>query len=135
MSPISRDDLHRIFKNLDKNNNGRISIHELQNLLHRIGIQTTLEELEKIVGRNNLDLIEFLFFYEAMIEGRNFAEADGGDEEDLWKAFDVNGDGLISCEELQMVLTKMGLWEKKSGKDCSDMIDVYDKNSDGVLDF
>lgn len=34
-----------------------------------------------------------------------------------------------------MVLTKMGLREKKSGKDCRDMIDAYDKNSDGVLDF
>lgn len=102
MSPISRDDLHRIFKNLDKNNNGRISIHELQNLPHRIGIQTTLEELEKIVGRNNLDFIEFLFFYEAMIEARNFAEPDGcDDDDDLWKAFevfDVNSDGLISCD-------------------------------------
>ncbi|KAH6780315.1 hypothetical protein C2S52_011552 [Perilla frutescens var. hirtella] len=137
MSPISRDDLHRIFKNLDKNNNSRVSIDELQNLLHRIGIQTTMEELKKLMGRNNLDYIEFLFFYEAMIKSK-IAEPDNDVSNDLAKAFkvfDVNGDGFICCEELQMVLTKMGLWEKSSGQDCKDMIGVYDNNSDGVLDF
>ncbi|XP_057773416.1 probable calcium-binding protein CML44 [Salvia miltiorrhiza] len=133
MSVISRDDLHKIFKNLDKNNNGRISIAELQNLLEGIGIQTTSEELEKLVGPNDLDYAEFLLFYDATIEPK--MNADDGDLSKAFEVFDVDGDGFISCEELQMVLTKMGLWEKKSGQNCREMIDVYDKNLDGVLDF
>lgn len=139
MSPISRDDLHRIFKNLDKNNNGLVSIQELHHLLDRSGIHTTLEELEKLVGRKNLDYIEFLFFYEAMIKDRIAEKANDDDHNDdlskAFKVFDLNGDGFISSEELQRVLSRMGLWDKNSGHDCKDMIDVYDKNSDGVLDF
>ncbi|KAI3460546.1 hypothetical protein Pfo_017209 [Paulownia fortunei] len=138
MSPISTDDLHRIFKNLDKNNNGLVSIHELHHLIDRIGIHTTLEELEKLVGRTSLDYIDFLFFYEAMVKARMAEQADDDHSDDLLKAFkvfDLNGDGSISCEELQAVLSRMGLWDKHSGQDCKVMIDVYDKNSDGVLDF
>ncbi|PIN16478.1 Calmodulin and related proteins (EF-Hand superfamily) [Handroanthus impetiginosus] len=144
MSPIRVDDLHRIFKNLDKNNSGQVSVQELLHLLDKIGIHTTLEELEKFVGRTSLDYIDFLFFYEAMVKARMAEEEEGHDqscdnnENDLLKAFkvfDLNGDGHISCDELQSVLSRLGLWDKRSGKDCKDMIRVYDENSDGVLDF
>ncbi|GER40301.1 calcium-binding family protein [Striga asiatica] len=137
MSPISTNDLHRIFTNLDKDNKGLIGIHELHNLLDMIEIQTSLNELEKLVGHTSLGYIEFLFFYEIMIAR---AKDLGKDEieDDLLKAFkvfDTNGDGFISSEELESVLTRMGLWDKKSGRDCKEMIDAYDENSDGMLDF
>ncbi|KAG6432577.1 hypothetical protein SASPL_104158 [Salvia splendens] len=134
MSPISSDDLHRIFKNLDKKNKGVVGIEELHHLLHQIGIHTAPDELQKLVGRESLDYIEFLFFYEAMVKART---SEHEHEQDLLKAFevfDLNGDGYISGEELQSVLSRLGLLEK-SGDDCKDMISVYDRNSDGVLDF
>ncbi|KAL3845481.1 hypothetical protein ACJIZ3_002884 [Penstemon smallii] len=141
MSPISTDDLHRIFKNLDKNNNGLVCIHELYHLLDKIGIHTTLEEIEKLVGKTSLDYIDFYFFYDAMVKEK-IAEQQSDDDhnlmDDLFKAFkvfDINGDGYISCEELQSVLLRLGLLDKSSGQDCREMIHVYDKNSDGVLDF
>ncbi|XP_041990435.1 probable calcium-binding protein CML44 [Salvia splendens] len=129
MSPISTNDLQKLFKRLDKDNSGRITISELHTLLHRIGIETTPEELQMLVGRNDLDYADFLSFYEAIAKDN---------DEDLWKAFkvfDVDGDGFISCEELKMALTKMGFMEKKSWEDFRDMIHVYDKNSDGLIDF
>ncbi|KAL8481937.1 hypothetical protein ACS0TY_028180 [Phlomoides rotata] len=138
MSPISPDDLHKIFKNLDKNNKGHVSTPELHHLLDKIGIRTTLEELEKFVGRKSLDCIDFVFFYEAMIKARIAEEDEDDVEKDLLKAFkvfDLNGDGYICCDELQSVLSRLGLWEKRNGLDCKEMIGVYDENSDGVLDF
>ncbi|GFP80244.1 probable calcium-binding protein cml44 [Phtheirospermum japonicum] len=133
MSPITIDDLHRIFTNLEKTNNGLVTIHALHHLLDRIEIQSTLDELEELVGRASIDYIDFLFFYDIMVKPEQEQIND-----DLLKAFnvfDMNGDGFISCEELESVLTRMGLWDKKSGQDCKVMINVYDTNSDGLLDF
>ncbi|KAL9173137.1 hypothetical protein ABFS82_03G093800 [Erythranthe guttata] len=139
MSPISHDDLHRIFKNLDKNNKGIVNVEELHLLLEKIGVRTTSEELEKFVGKTSLDYIEFFFFYEAMVKAKIAEkESDEDSSDDLSKAFkvfDLNGDGYITCDELQSVLSRLGLWEKRSGQDCKDMIRVYDENLDGVLDF
>ncbi|KAL6962255.1 hypothetical protein U1Q18_037211 [Sarracenia purpurea var. burkii] len=152
MSPLNVDDLHRIFEKLDKNGDGFVSLEELKWFLDRIGIQTTGDELRAITGNSRLDLLDFLFFYDAVIK-RNSGDGDeaGGEEEhedggggvdlvvsDLAKAFkvyDLNGDGFISCEELQSVLQRLGMWEERAGRDCRSMISVYDTNSDGMLDF
>ncbi|XP_075486008.1 putative calcium-binding protein CML44 [Primulina tabacum] len=148
MSAITIEDLHRIFKKLDKNNHGQVNIHELLHLLENIGIHTKLEELEKLVGDTSLGYMDFLFFYEAIVktkmaESKESSSNDHIDHDkdlsdDLLKAFkvfDLNDDGFISSEELQSVLSRLGLWDKKLGQDCKEMIHVYDQNLDGALDF
>jgi calcium-binding protein CML len=65
-------------------------------------------------------------------EGRNKEECDLFE---AFKVFDSNGDGFISCEELQSLLSKLGLWDEKTGKDCRSMLCRYDTNLDGVVDF
>ncbi|XP_073031961.1 probable calcium-binding protein CML44 [Primulina eburnea] len=149
MSAITIEDLHRIFKNLDKNNHGRVSIHDLHHLLENIGIHATLEELEKFVGDTSLGYMDFLFFYEAIVKTKIAESKDSSSEDHIdhdmdrstdvllkaFKVFDLNGDGFISSEELQSVLSRLGLWDKKRGQDCEEMIRVYDQNLDGALDF
>ncbi|MBA0797916.1 hypothetical protein Gohar_008566 [Gossypium harknessii] len=152
MSPLSKTDLQRVFEKLDKNGDGFVSLEELNWLLQRIGsVQFSLEELEPLVGKPCLNLDEFLFFYESIsnppAQGGDEEEEEeelvihgGGEEEDsdlakAFKVFDLNGDGFISCEELEYVLERLGLWDEKSGKDCRSMIWYYDTNSDGMVDF
>ncbi|XP_059630621.1 probable calcium-binding protein CML44 [Cornus florida] len=145
MSPLNSDDLHRIFEKLDRNGDGLVSLEELNWLLEKIGIHvhTNLDDLQALVGKTSLDLHDFLSFYEIVIK-ENIGEStsenheNGGLEGDLAKAFgvfDLNGDGFISCDELQSVLSRLGLWDEHSGHDCRTMIHVYDTNSDGLLDF
>ncbi|GKU87773.1 hypothetical protein SLEP1_g2115 [Rubroshorea leprosula] len=134
MSALSRNDLHRIFEELDRNGDGMVSLEELSCLPERIGVQFSLEELESLVGKPSLSFDEFLFFHDTIMNNNE----EEGAESDLVKAFkvfDLNGDGVISSEELQSVLGKLGLWDECSGKDCRTMICVYDTNLDGVLDF
>ncbi|KAG8499377.1 hypothetical protein CXB51_005974 [Gossypium anomalum] len=150
MSPLSKTDLQRVFEKLDKNGDGFVSLEELNWLLQRIGFaQFSLEELEPLVGKPCLNLDEFLFFYESIsnppAQGGDEEEEElvihgGGEEEDsdlakAFKVFDLNGDGFISCEELEYVLGRLGLWDEKSGKDCRSMIWYYDTNLDGMVDF
>lgn len=144
MSPLKPDDLRRIFEKLDQNRDGEVSLSELNWLLERIGVRTTLDELESLVGKKGLNLNEFISFYET-ISDQNLLMVDDeeheveedreSDLEKAFKVFDLNGDGFISCEELQSVLTRLGLWEENSGRDCKAMICVYDTNLDGMLDF
>ncbi|XP_047943171.1 probable calcium-binding protein CML44 [Salvia hispanica] len=130
-SPVSSDDLLTLFKSLDKSNRGRITVSQLQTLLHGIGIQTTSKDLDKLVGGNDLDYVDFMFFYGAIAKGSDSRE----DLRKAFKVFDVDGDGFISCEDLQMAKTRMSLLKMKSLEECRNMIRVYDKNCDGVIDF
>ncbi|KAG8389777.1 hypothetical protein BUALT_Bualt01G0013800 [Buddleja alternifolia] len=145
MSPLNVNSLHRIFNKLDRNGDGLLSIDELLWLLDRIGVLVNRDELELLVGKKSLDLIDFLFFYETLIKGNIFEqeickleredEILEGDLRKAFRVFDLDDDGFISCEELQIALTRLGLWEEHSGQDCKHMIGVYDTNSDGMLDF
>ncbi|KAH0989488.1 hypothetical protein GBA52_000971 [Prunus armeniaca] len=152
MCPLSTNDLLRIFEMLDRNGDGQVSLEELSWLLERIGVQFSLNELESSVGKPSLDFNEFLFFYKSISMQQNYKSdedrhEDGNihqevvpdeDESDLVKAFnvfDLNGDGFISCEELESVLRRLGVLEENSSRDCRTMIHVYDTNLDGQLDF
>ncbi|KAA8538391.1 hypothetical protein F0562_028063 [Nyssa sinensis] len=120
MSPLSSNDLHRIFEKLDQNGDGLVSLDELNSFLERINLQSSPEELESLmVGKTSLDLIDFLFFYDAIIKQSIVEEAESleGDLVKAFKVYDLNGDGYISCEELQSVLKRLGLWDEHGGKD------------------
>ncbi|KAK7320960.1 hypothetical protein VNO77_30963 [Canavalia gladiata] len=147
MSPLTPSDLQRIFKKLDMNDDGFLSLEELNLLLEKTGFNFSIEELESLVGKQSLDLSEFLFFYDSILKQNNEevkgANGDGGDEieeieRDLVKAFkvfDLDGDGFITSQELECVLKRLGMWDERCGKDCRTMICSYDTNLDGKLDF
>ncbi|XP_061373350.1 probable calcium-binding protein CML44 [Gastrolobium bilobum] len=147
MSLLSPIDLQRIFKKLDMNGDGFVSLEELNWLLQKIGnSQFSLEELESLVGKSSLDFNEFSFFYNSIskeIKGESSDDNDGDDtkeelEKDLVKTFevfDLDGDGFITSQELESVLKRLGFWDERSCKDCRSMIFLYDTNLDGRLDF
>ncbi|KAJ8541596.1 hypothetical protein K7X08_002412 [Anisodus acutangulus] len=143
MSTLNDKYIQRMFDKLDEDGDGLVSLDELKGLLDKIGACMGLDKLQSLVGKTSLNYIDFLFFYEAMVKKNNEekrSQEDNIDDnlEDLveaFKVFDLNGDGFISCEELQKVLSRLGLWDEKEGSDCKNMIHMYDTNLDGVLDF
>ncbi|KAL3339753.1 hypothetical protein AABB24_028393 [Solanum stoloniferum] len=145
MSTLNENHIQRIFDKLDEDGDGLVSLDEVKELLDKIGACTGIDELQSLVGKTSLNFIDFLFFYEAMVKKNNEEKIkednniiDNSLEDDLveaFKVFDLNGDGFISCEELQKVLSRLGLWDEKEGSDCKNMIHMYDTNLDGVLDF
>ncbi|KAF8024883.1 hypothetical protein BT93_F1899 [Corymbia citriodora subsp. variegata] len=148
MSPLGTGDLRRVFENLDKNGDGQVNLEELNWLLEKIGIHYSVNELESSIGKSSLDFDEFLYFYDSISseetmrtngsESRESNEGDVDQETDLaeaFKVFDLNDDGFISWDELQSVLSKLELWDKRSGRDFNSMIRAYDTNNDGKIDF
>ncbi|XP_030545153.1 probable calcium-binding protein CML44 [Rhodamnia argentea] len=148
MPRLGTGDLRRIFENLDKNGDGQVSLEELNWLLEKISVHHSVDELELFIGKPSLDFDEFLHFYVSIswegTTGNGGSESPEGNEGDddqetdlaeAFKVFDLNNDGFISCDELQSVLSKLGLWNEGSGRDCNSMIRAYDTDSDGRLDF
>lgn len=66
------------------------------------------------------------------------AESSSQEEADLteaFKVFDENGDGFISAQELQVVLSKLGMPEAGDMGRVERMIFSVDRNQDGRVDF
>ncbi|KAK4273972.1 hypothetical protein QN277_017269 [Acacia crassicarpa] len=136
MSPLTASDLQRIFEKLDMNEDGLVSLEELKWLLDRIGYEFSPEELECFVGKQKLDLNEFLLFWESISEkNSNIGDDVEGDLAKAFEVFDLDGDGFITGPELECVLKRLRLWDEQNGRDCSAMICAFDSNSDGRLDF
>ncbi|KAJ8450337.1 hypothetical protein Cgig2_004794 [Carnegiea gigantea] len=144
MSPLNTSDLHQIFKSLDQNGDGLLSLDELNWLLERTGVHAGLDELASLVGDSGLDFNEFSLFYESILKRENHnldrvEKWDDDEERDLYRAFevfDLDGDGLISPQELQSVLRRLGMWDNNGGViDCDKIISKFDVNRDGFVDF
>lgn len=133
MSILHSSDLQRLFLTIDRNGDGHVSVDELSQLLSGLGVSISLDELEEIAGGTRLNLQEFISFYESI------HTSDDGDnkESDLveaFRVFDLDGDGFISCGELQSVLSRLGMCVENEG-DCARMIEQFDTDLDGQIDL
>ncbi|KAK1550838.1 hypothetical protein Q3G72_025701 [Acer saccharum] len=149
-------ELKRVFAMFDKNGDGFITKQELRESLKNLRLMVTEKEAEEMVvkvdanGDGLIDFDEFRILYKAMIaqdyddDDSDDRSVDGGEEvgdggeEDLKDAFDVfdkDKDGLISVEELGLVLSSLGLNEGKKLENCREMIRKVDMDGDGMVNF
>ncbi|KAH7288187.1 hypothetical protein KP509_31G015900 [Ceratopteris richardii] len=120
-----------------------------------LGVETDDDELIAMIDRADwnsdgfLDFPEFAAFYYSFnedmghrIDPSNNSSCDVGIEQveddsdlrDAFTLFDKNGDGYICAEELQSVLSNMGL-SHGSISSCRDMIRSVDIDGDGQVSF
>ncbi|TKY54823.1 Calmodulin protein 4 [Spatholobus suberectus] len=148
-----KDELRKVFSTFDKNGDGFITKQELRESLRNIRIFMTDGEVDDIVvkydsnGDGLIDFEEFcLLTSECMGGNEGGDEKEGaigreGEEEEvnnLKEAFDVfdkDNDGLISVEELALVLTSLGLREGRKIEECKEMIKKVDMDGDGMVNF
>lgn len=114
-------ELQRIFQHFDRDNDGKISGAELRAFFVSMG--------DDMPGGEGYTL-DFAGFVAIM-------EREGGQEEDLRRAFEVfnavESAGRITARGLQRVLAQLG--DQRSVADCEAMIQAYDVDGDGGLDF
>ncbi|KAK6945140.1 EF-hand domain [Dillenia turbinata] len=148
-------ELKRVFATFDKNGDGFITKQELRESLKNIGIFMKEKDVEEMVekmdsnGDGLIELGEFRKVFESAKSQESKSEREGGErgeeekeeevgEDDLKEAFDVfdeNKDGLITVEELGLVLSSLGLKEGNKTEDCKEMIRKVDIDGDGMVNF
>lgn len=148
-------DLEAIFSTFDKDGDGFITEKELEESLKRLGLLSTRNEIMSMMekvdanGDGLIDLEEFRELYDSIGRGRGGDDGGRGergkeDEEEeememelreAFNVFDENGDGLITVEELGLVLASLGLKRGATVEDCRNMIRKVDLDGDGMVNF
>ncbi|KAL6993638.1 hypothetical protein U1Q18_011750 [Sarracenia purpurea var. burkii] len=142
MTPVTpkvnsrEDELREVFRRFDGNKDGKISAAELRAYFASVGEYMSHEEAQGVIedldtdGDNLIDFGDFLRFMK--MEGAGEEE-----EDDVKAAFEVfefeKGSGRITPKSLQRVLSRLG--DVKSHDECAAMIQVFDTDGDGELDF
>ncbi|XP_076889867.1 calcium-binding protein CML39-like [Bidens hawaiensis] len=126
LSRTSSDDIHQVFNYFDENGDGKISASELQNRL-----QLSDEEAEMVVRSSDAD-------GDGVLGLDDFAKMmeEGEEEEELRGAFAMylgKSGSVITPKSLKKMMKRLG--QAATVNDCKGMIQRFDVNRDGVLDF
>ncbi|KAK7262824.1 hypothetical protein RJT34_30405 [Clitoria ternatea] len=134
--------LIEVFRHFDCDGDGKISAYELRSYFGSIGEHMSHEDAEGVIHDLDTDgdnLLDFKDFTKMMKrEVRNSGDSDHHVDEDLRKAFEMfvwekEGCGCITPKGLQRMLNRLG--DDKSYDECVAMIDAFDIDHNGVLDF
>ncbi|XP_028798453.1 probable calcium-binding protein CML25 [Neltuma alba] len=128
-------ELEEVFKRFDVNGDGKISASELGSILGSLGEPATEEELNNMIREVDADgdgFISLQEFVELNTKGIDSVEA-MENLKDAFSVFDIDGNGKITAEELQMVMKSLG--DDCSVVECRRMINGVDSDGDGQIDF
>ncbi|CAO3658301.1 unnamed protein product [Umbelopsis ramanniana] len=136
-----KESLLQVFKIFDKNGDGNVSIQEFTQVLEHLGVTSSETEARMIikqVGRQNSTSMNFEEFVDAIEATTAHAHGPSSieDEEqlrDCFRAFDKNGDGRISFDELAMAMKELG--EDMTHEELEAMMKDGDSDKDGMIDF
>jgi len=128
-------DLGKLFKSLDKNGDGVLTVEEIRAGLNENDNSSNAKELANIISSIDTDgsgTIDYTEFIAASMDRSLYLK-----EEKLYmafKMFDLDGSGKISKDELKKVLGNDEFYQNKPDKYWEDMIKEADKNGDGEID-
>ncbi|XVF61956.1 hypothetical protein PTKIN_Ptkin08bG0176900 [Pterospermum kingtungense] len=125
------DEMKQVFGYFDGDGDGKISALELRAYFGSIGEYMSHEDAQGVI--NDLDSDG-----DSMLDYQDFLKLMKRDDDgDLKKAFEMfeleKGSGCITPKGLQKMLNRLG--DAKSYDECVAMIQVYDIDGNGVLDF
>ncbi|OMO87638.1 hypothetical protein CCACVL1_08857 [Corchorus capsularis] len=135
-STTKEEEFRQVFHRFDSDGDGKISGEELSAYFVSIGDNSlSREDAEMVIkdfDNNGDNLLEFNDFVKLM-EG----SGDKEEEDDIKRAFEMyevdKGSGCITPVGLQQMLNRLG--DVKSYQECVAMIQVFDLDGNGVLDF
>jgi len=124
-----------IFNKFDKNGDRKISVSELEVMLSTHGSKTKSGDVKRMMeqidqnGDGYIDLKEFTDFHCTYV----VAAVKDNELHDAFDLYNLDKDGLISPNELHIVLNKLG--EKCSLNDCQRIVSNIDADCDRNFNF
>ncbi|EEC43495.1 calmodulin [Phaeodactylum tricornutum CCAP 1055/1] len=128
-------DLKEAFAMFDINGDGTIEIHELQQVMQKLGQNPTEKELIEMIssvddnGDHEIDFDEFLILMKSRIGHRDPEK----ELRDAFAVFDTDGSGAIDRKELKRLMKKLG--QALTEQEIDAMMDEVDTNGDGEISF
>ncbi|KAM3293182.1 hypothetical protein ACQJBY_036632 [Aegilops geniculata] len=125
--------LKEMFKNIDKDNSGTITLEELKNGLAKQGTKLSDNEIQQLMEAADADgngLIDYEEFVTATVHMNKMHR-----EEHLYTAFqffDKDNSGYITRDELEQALKEKGMYDAKEIKE---IISEADTDNDGRIDY
>uniref|UniRef100_A0A453HQR6 non-specific serine/threonine protein kinase n=1 Tax=Aegilops tauschii subsp. strangulata TaxID=200361 RepID=A0A453HQR6_AEGTS len=124
--------LKEMFKNIDKDNSGTITLEELKNGLAKQGTKLSDNEIEQLMqaDADGNGLIDYEEFVTATVHMNKMHR-----EEHLYTAFqffDKDNSGYITRDELEQALKEKGMYDAKEIKE---IISEADTDNDGRIDY
>ena len=128
------DELKKVFDRFDSNNDGKISVTELDAVLKALGSSVPSKDLQRVMDDLDSDHDGFISLDEFAVFCRQGCD-DGGATElrDAFDLYDQDHNGLISATELHQVLNRLGM--NCAVEDCIRMIRSVDSDGDGNVNF
>uniref|UniRef100_A0A0D9V6X4 non-specific serine/threonine protein kinase n=1 Tax=Leersia perrieri TaxID=77586 RepID=A0A0D9V6X4_9ORYZ len=125
--------LKEMFKSMDSDNSGTITVDELRRGLAKQGTKLTEAEVQQLMEAADADGNGTIDYDEFITATMHMNRMDR--EEHLYTAFqyfDKDNSGCISKEELEQALREKGLLD---GRDIKDIISEVDADNDGRIDY
>ncbi|KAJ4962596.1 hypothetical protein NE237_022535 [Protea cynaroides] len=135
-SRSKKDQLLQVFRYFDGDGDGKISGYELRSYFASIGEYVSHEQAQGVINDLDTDgdnLMDFDDFVKLMERDQGSRD----EEDDLKRAFEMfeveKGCGCITPKGLQRVFSRLG--DERSYEECEAMIQKFDVDGNGVLDF
>jgi Ca2+-binding EF-hand superfamily protein len=125
----------RLFFLCDFSISGTIELHELQQVMRKLGQNPSEADLIDMIntvddnGDNEIDFEEFLILMKSRIGERDPEK----ELKDAFAVFDTDGSGSICRKELKRLMKKLGQALTEAELDA--MMDEVDTNGDGEISF
>ncbi|XP_065011873.1 calcium-dependent protein kinase 2-like [Musa acuminata AAA Group] len=125
--------LKEMFKNMDSDNSGTITVEELKEGLTKQGTKLSEDEVKQLLEAADADgngTIDYDEFITATVHMNRMDR-----EEHLYKAFqyfDKDNSGYITREELEQALKEKGMYD---GQEIKDIIAEADADNDGRINY
>eukprot|EP00331_Platyophrya_macrostoma_P017606 CAMPEP_0176475320 /NCGR_PEP_ID=MMETSP0127-20121128/43545_1 /TAXON_ID=938130 /ORGANISM="Platyophrya macrostoma, Strain WH" /LENGTH=157 /DNA_ID=CAMNT_0017870911 /DNA_START=75 /DNA_END=548 /DNA_ORIENTATION=- len=128
MTTQEKEELRRVFGDLDTAKNGILSKDEIKKGLTEYRMtDSELDEVFRSVDKDNSGAVEYTEFLIAAADHDILLSKEK--LEHAFKLFDINGDGFLTFEELDKAIAGVAL----NAEDWKNILEAVDDNSDGKI--